>query len=102
MSKRMFLPPVEVEDVLGWDGWVRPKEGDFDDDELIHKSRVIYADEMKTDIVGGSKAFFFHGVSSTPEKDEWEKWGNDCPLAYDAVERKELADWFRRMPKGKP
>jgi len=34
------------------------------------------------------------------KKDEWEEWGDDCPLTgINSQDRSDLADWLKRMPR---
>ena len=105
--KRMFVV-TEVIDLPGCDECVQPFNPKGGHTEVVSKSRVIYADEMKiSDYKNNgnpSKMILLEGVSSSPEADPWEEEfkaiGRDIRKSLTEIGDR-LVDWLRKMPREK-
>jgi hypothetical protein len=104
MAKKMFVV-MEVKELSHDPNWVTPIDcPDGSAIEAVRKSRVIYADEMRTQTCGAEKMYIFTGVSPEPE-DEFEAWIKECPIGkpYNIPDEypERVQDWLRRMPREK-
>ena len=80
MSKRMFLPRMEVREIAGVSRWVEPVDATGHDEEQILKSRVIYVD--------------------SPEPgDEWEEYEMCSPIEHLTNATTQKTVWLRKRPR---